>query len=178
MTKESNLNTNEIKLISDSIEEYFKELNIQETKLKQLKEINLKTRNQLNSLNQEIDLINEKILKNENEIKIKKTVNIKLEKEIKEVKDTMNTRDKNLRTNLETLGDVQFKSYLENKEETLKNMKKIYGLKILNKVFKVQKEKFLENVILAHTFKKEKINEYITFMNSYNEKCVNFIKKK
>ena len=178
MTKESNLNTNEIKLISDSIEEYFKELNIQETKLKQLKEINLKTGNQLNSLNQEIDLINEKILKNENEIKIKKTVNIKLEKEIKEVKDTMNTRDKNLRTNLETLGDVQFKSYLENKEETLKNMKKIYGLKILNKVFKVQKEKFLENVILDHTFKKEKINEYITFMNSYNEKCVNFIKKK
>jgi len=176
MTKESNLNTNEIKLISDSIEEYFKELNIQETKLKQLKEINLKTGNQLNSLNQEIDLINEKILKNENEIKIKKTVNIKLEKEIKEVKDTMNTRDKNLRTNLETLGDVQFKSYLENKEETLKNMKKIYGLKILNKVFKVQKEKFLENVILAHTFKKEKINEYITFMNSYNEKC-EFYKK-
>ena len=178
MTKESNLNTNEIKLISDSIEEYFKELNIQETKLKQLKEINLKTGNQLNSLNQEIDLINEKILKNENEIKIKKTENIKLEKEIKEVKDTMNTRDKNLRTNLETLGDVQFKSYLENNEETLKNMKKIYGLKILNKVFKVQKEKFLENVILDHTFKKEKINEYITFMNSYNEKCVNFIKKK
>ena len=88
----------------------------------------------------------------------------------------MNTRDKNLRTNLETLGDVQFKSYLENKEETLKNMKKIYGLKILNKVFKVQKEKFLENVILAHTFKKEKINEYITFMNSYNEKC-EFYKK-
>ena len=176
MTKESNLNTNEIKLISDSIEEYFKELNIQETKLKQLKEINLITGNQLNSLNQEIDLINEKILKNENEIKIKKTVNIKLEKEIKEVKDTMNTRDKNLRTNLETLGDVQFKSYLENKEETLKNMKKIYGLKILNKVFKVQKEKFLENVILAHTFKKEKINEYITFMNSYNEKC-EFYKK-
>ena len=176
MTKESNLNTNEIKLISDSIEEYFKELNIQETKLKQLKEINLKTGNQLNSLNQEIDLINEKILKNENEIKIKKTENIKLEKEIKEVKDTMNTRDKNLRTNLETLGDVQFKSYLENNEETLKNMKKIYGLKILNKVFKVQKEKFLENVILAHTFKKEKINEYITFMNSYNEKC-EFYKK-
>ena len=176
MTKESNLNTNEIKLISDSIEEYFKELNIQETKLKQLKEINLKTGNQLNSLNQEIDLINEKILKNENEIKIKKTVNIKLEKEIKEVKDTMNTRDKNLRTNLETLGDVQFKSYLENNEETLKNMKKIYGLKILNKVFKVQKEKFLENVILDHTFKKEKINEYITFMNSYNEKC-EFYKK-
>ena len=171
MTKESNLNLNEIKLVSDLIEEYFKELNIQETKLKQLKEINLKTENQLNSLNQEIDLINEKLLKNENEMKKRKTENMKLEKGIKEVKDTMNIRDKNLRTNLETLGDVQFKSYLENNEETLKNMKKIYGLKILNKVFKVQKEKFLENVILDHSFKKEKINEYIAFMNSYNEKC-------
>ena len=171
MTKESNLKMNELKLVSDLIEEYFKELNTQETKLKQLKEINFKIENQLNTLNQEIESINEKLLKNENEIKEKKTQNIKFEKEIKEVKDTMNIRDKNLRTNLETLGDVQFKSYLENNEETLKNMKKIYGLKILNKVFKVQKEKFLENVILDHTFKKEKINEYINFMNSYKEKC-------
>ena len=87
MTKESNLNLNEIKLVSDLIEEYFKELNIQETKLKQLKEINLKTENQLNSLNQEIDLINEKLLKNENEIKKRKTENMKLEKGIKEVKE-------------------------------------------------------------------------------------------
>ena len=171
MTKESNLKMNELKLVSDLIEEYFKELNTQETKLKQLKEINFKIENQLNTLNQEIESINDKLLKNENEIKEKKTQNIKFEKEIKEVKDTMNIRDKNLRTNLETLGDVQFKSYLENNEETLKNMKKIYGLKILNKVFKVQKEKFLENVILDHTFKKEKINEYINFMNSYKEKC-------
>ena len=42
----------------------------------------------------------------------------------------MKIRDKNLRVNLQTLGDVQFKSYLENNEETLKNMKKIYGTKI------------------------------------------------
>ena len=169
ITKKSNLNINELKSISDLIEEYFKELNIREKQLKELKEINSKIVNQLNSLNKDIDLINDKIINNENEIKEKTNENIKIEKEIKEVKETINIRDKNLRTNLETLGDVQFKSYLEANEETLKNMKKIYGKKILNKVFKVQKEKFLENVILDHTFKKAKINEY---------KNANFIKKK
>ena len=83
----------------------------------------------------------------------------------------MSIRDKNLRVNLQTLGDVQFKSYLENNEETLKNMKKIYGTKICDKVFKVQKEKFLENVILDHSYKKSKLNEYVSFINSYNDKC-------
>ena len=176
ITKKSNLNINELKSISDLIEEYFKELNIKEKQLKELKEINSKIVNQLNSLNKDIDLINDKIINNENEIKEKTNENIKLEKEIKEVKETINIRDKNLRTNLETLGDVQFKSYLETNEETLKNMEKIYGKKILNKVFKVQKEKFLENVILDHTFKKAKINEYIYFMGTYSEKC-EFYKK-
>ena len=176
ITKKSNLNINELKSISDLIEEYFKELNIREKQLKELKEINSKIVNQLNSLNKDIDLINDKIINNENEIKEKTNENIKIEKEIKEVKETINIRDKNLRTNLETLGDVQFKSYLEANEETLKNMKKIYGKKILNKVFKVQKEKFLENVILDHAFKKAKINEYIYFMGTYSEKC-EFYKK-
>ena len=176
ITKKSNLNINELKSISDLIEEYFKELNIREKQLKELKEINSKIVNQLNSLNKDIDLINDKIINNENEIKEKTNENIKIEKEIKEVKETINIRDKNLRTNLETLGDVQFKSYLETNEETLKNMKKIYGKKILNKVFKVQKEKFLENVILDHAFKKAKINEYIYFMGTYSEKC-EFYKK-
>ena len=176
ITKKSNLNINELKSISDLIEEYFKKLNIREKQLKELKEINSKIVNQLNSLNKDIDLINDKIINNENEIKEKTNENIKIEKEIKEVKETINIRDKNLRTNLETLGDVQFKSYLEANEETLKNMKKIYGKKILNKVFKVQKEKFLENVILDHAFKKAKINEYIYFMGTYSEKC-EFYKK-
>ena len=101
MTKESNLKMNELKLVSDLIEEYFKELNTQETKLKQLKEINFKIENQLNTLNQEIESINDKLLKNENEIKEKKTQNIKFEKEKKKIKNTMNIRDKNLKKNIE-----------------------------------------------------------------------------
>ena len=171
MTKDSNLDIDEMKSISNLIEEYFKELNIKEKKISQFKELSFNTNNQLNSINQDIDLINEKILNNENEIKEKKSENMNIENEIKEIKETINIRDKNLRVNLQTLGDVQFKSYLENNEENFKNMKKIYGVKILDKVFKVQKEKFLENVILDHTYKKNKLNEYISFINSYNDKC-------
>ena len=48
ITKKSNLNINELKSISDLIEEYFKELNIREKQLKELKEINSKIVNQLN----------------------------------------------------------------------------------------------------------------------------------
>ena len=171
MTKDSHLTIEELKEISNLIEEYFKELNIKEKKISKFKELSFNTGNQLNSINQDIDLINEKILNNENDIKEKKEENIKLKNEIKEVKETMSIRDKNLRVNLQTLGDVQFKSYLENNEETLKNMKKIYGTKICDKVFKVQKEKFLENVILDHSYKKSKLNEYVSFINSYNDKC-------
>ena len=40
-------------------------------------------------------------------------------------------------------------------------MKKIYGNKVLDKVFKAQKQKFLENVILDHSYKKNKVNEYL-----------------
>ena len=87
----------------------------------------------------------------------------------------MNQRDKNLLINLQNLGEIQFKNYLDSNKETLKNMKKIYGAKVLNKVFKVQKEKFLEKVILNHSNKKNEINNYIFFINSYNEK-VNLIK--
>ena len=176
MTKDSNLTMEELKKISDLIEEYFKELNLKEKKISKFKEFSFNTGNQLNSINQNIDLINEKILNNENEIKEKKEENIKLKNEIKDVNETMKIRDKNLRVNLQTLGDVQFKSYLENNEETLKNMKKIYGTKICDKVFKVQKEKFLENVILDHTYKKSQLNEYVSFINSYNDKC-EFYKK-
>ena len=176
MTKDSNLDIDEMKSISNLIEEYFKELNIKEKQISKFKELSFNTNNQLNSINQDIDLINEKILNNENEIKEKKSENMNIENVIKEIKETINIRDKNLRVNLQTLGDVQFKSYLENNEENFKNMKKIYGVKILDKVFKVQKEKFLENVILDHTYKKNKLNEYISFINSYNDKC-EFYKK-
>ena len=40
-------------------------------------------------------------------------------------------------------------------------MKKIYGNKALDKVFKAQKQKFMENVIIDHSYKKNKVNEYL-----------------
>ena len=39
-------------------------------------------------------------------------------------------------------------------------MKKIYGNKILDKVFKAQRQKLLENVVIDHSNKKNKVNEY------------------
>ena len=69
MTKDSNLTMEELKKISDLIEEYFKELNLKEKKISKFKELSFNTGNQLNSINQDIDLINEKILNNENDIK-------------------------------------------------------------------------------------------------------------
>ena len=76
MTKDSNLDIDEMKSISNLIEEYFKELNIKEKQISKFKELSFNTNNQLNSINQDIDLINEKILNNENEIKEKKIENV------------------------------------------------------------------------------------------------------
>jgi hypothetical protein len=63
-------------------------------------------------------------------------------------------------------------------------MKKIYGNKVLEKVFKLQKQKFLENVILDHSQKKNKVNEYVGLINSqiallffYNNKLINVVEE-
>ena len=64
--------------------------------------------------------------------------------------------------------------YLNANEEVLKSMKKIYGNKILSKVFKAQKEKFFENVMLDHTFKKNKINEFVALVNQYEKTISDF----
>ena len=176
MTRESKLSNEEIEDVMNLIEIFFKEMEKKNAQLKELQSKINKTNDQVTQLNTEIDLINEKIGNNEKTIKNLKNENLQLEKNIKNVKELISIRNKNLKTNLESLGDAQFQVYLDNNEEVLKNMKKIYGTKILNKVFKVQKEKFLENVIVDHSIKKSKVTEYISFITQYEDN-VNFYKK-
>ena len=175
ITLNNPLNSEENEKILNLIENYFEILNKKETNLNNLKSNNEKINNEINDLNNKINNINDKINNNENLINNLKNENNQIKNEIQNINLNMNQRDKNLLINLQNLGEIQFKNYLDSNKETLKNMKKIYGAKVLNKVFKVQKEKFLEKVILNHSNKKNEINNYIFFINSYNEK-VNLIK--
>ena len=175
ITLNNPLNSEENEKILNLIENYFEILNKKETNLNKLKSNNEKLNNEINDLNNKINNFNDKITNNENLINNLKNENNQIKNEILNINLNMNQRDKNLLINLQNLGEIQFKNYLDSNKETLKNMKKIYGAKVLNKVFKVQKEKFLEKVILNHSNKKNEINNYIFFINNYNEK-VNLIK--
>lgn len=175
ITLNNPLNSEENEKILNLIENYFEILNKKETNLNKLKSNNEKLNNEINELNNKINNFNDKITNNENLINNLKNENNQIKNEILNINLNMNQRDKNLLINLQNLGEIQFKNYLDSNKETLKNMKKIYGAKVLNKVFKVQKEKFLEKVILNHSNKKNEINNYIFFINNYNEK-VNLIK--
>jgi hypothetical protein len=75
-------------------------------------------------------------------------------------------RNMSLSSNLEKLGEIEFENYLKSNDEVLKNMKKIYGNKVLDKVFKLQKQKFMENIIQDHSMKKNKVNELVSLINS------------
>ena len=176
ITKNAKLSGDEANSILNLIGIFFKEMEKKNGKLKQIQTKRNKINEQIIRLNSEIDLLNEKIVNNEKEISNMVSENQKIESSIKNVKDLIGTRNKNLRTNLELLGEAQFQIYLDNNEEILKNMKKIYGTKILNKVFKVQKEKFLENVIIDHSYKKSKVTEYIFFITQYEDN-VKYYKK-
>lgn len=176
MTKNSKLSGDEVNSILNLIGIFFKEMEKKNGKLNQIQIKKSKISDQILRLNSEIDLLNEKIADNEKEISNIISENKKIESNIKNVKELIGTRNKNLRTNLELLGEAQFQIYLDNNEEILKNMKKIYGTKILNKVFKVQKEKFLENVIIDHSYKKSKVTEYIYFITQYEDN-VKYYKK-
>lgn len=176
MTKNSKLSEDEINSILNLIGIFFQEMEKKNERLKQIQIKQNKTTDQILRLNSEIDLLNEKIVNNEKESSNMSLENKKIVSNIKNIKDLIGTRNKNLRTNLELLGEAQFQVYLDNNEEILKNMKKIYGTKILNKVFKVQKEKFLENVIIDHSYKKSKVTEYIYFITQYEDN-VKYYKK-
>lgn len=88
--------------------------------------------------------------------------------------EKIQSRNRNLTFNLEQMGESEFEKYLKSNDNVLKNMKKVYGNKILDKVFKVQKQKFLENVIMDHSYKKGKVNEFITLITQVESTIENY----
>ena len=169
MTRNTKLSEEDTTSMLNLIELYFKELTAKNAKIHSLQGKKVKTQERIAILNGEIDHLNEKIKCNQLEMRKLNEDNSNIETQRKNIKQTITARNDNLKSNLQSLGDAQFQLYLDTNREVLKNMKKIYGLKILNKVSKVQKEKFLENVIIDHTRKKENFNEYISFITKYED---------
>ncbi len=84
--------------------------------------------------------------------------------------EKIQSRNRNLTQNLEQMGEIEFGKYLKSNDMVLTNMKKIYGNKVIDKVFKVQKQKILENIILDHSYKKTKINEFLNEINKLEQR--------
>lgn len=149
------------------ITDYFDSHIIRDRKSKELLYSQKKVDDRKNILNHDIDKLNEAISSNSKMIANLQQENSQIAKDIITLTETINIKNKNLKSNLEALGEDQFNIYLESNDTVLKNMKKIYGNKILNKVFKVQKYKFLETIIVEHSIKKAIVNESIEFIVQY-----------
>ena len=134
-----------------------------------------------NNLREHQDTINsivDQIQDTTNEIELKKMRFKEVSQNLRTLQQRIESRNRTLKFNLENLSENNFMEYLNANEEVLKSMKRIYGNKILSKVFKVQKEKFFENVMLDHSFKKVKINEFVKLINQYEKTIADFENRK
>jgi hypothetical protein len=147
------------------IEIYFKELSNREKLLQNSLSIKNRTLEDLEILSSEINSLEQTFAICEREVMTKKGAISDLVIKEKVLHEKIEIRNMNLSSNLEKLGELEFENYIKNNENVLKNMKKIYGNKVLDKVFREQKKKFLENVILDHSCKKNKINEHVSLIN-------------
>ena len=155
------------------IEIYFKEITNREIILQNYFAKKKKNEENAENVLKEIEKIEENLTSCECEINSKKThINELIQKE-KIFLEKIEKRNINLTKNLEQLGEEEFDKYLKSNDQLLKNMKKMYGNKVLDKVFKVQKQKFLETVIMDHSHKKGKVNEFISSI-SQSESILDF----
>jgi hypothetical protein len=155
------------------IEIYFREIINREVIIQNYFMKKRKNEEILENLQKEIEKIEENLAICENEINSKKSQISELIQKEKTFFEKVETRNRNLSNNLEQLGEEEFEKYLKANDQLLKNMKKMYGNKVLDKVFKVQKQKFLENVIMDHSHKKGKVNEFIILI-SQSESILDF----
>ena len=146
---------------------YFKELLNREKILQASINKKRKCEENIENLAKEIEKLEDNLCQCENEINSKKGAIGEIITKEKIFGERIEMRNRNLTQNLEQLGEVEFEKYLKSNDQVLKNMKKVYGNKILDKVFKVQKQKFLETVIMDHSYKKGKVNEYIQFITRF-----------
>jgi hypothetical protein len=150
------------------IEIYFKELISREKILQNEMTKKKRIEDLMETLSKEIDKLEENIILIEKDIASKKKQLSDYIVREKYLREKIETRNRNLTFNLEQLGELEFEKYLKSNDNVLKNMKKVYGNKVLDKVFKVQKQKFLENVIMDHSYKKNKVNDYVILMSKIN----------
>lgn len=154
------------------IEIYFKEMANREKNIQAIYVKKKKTEENNEIILKNLEKLEESIILTETDIVNKKpTVNNFIIKE-KILIEKIQSRNRNLTNNLEQLGEIEFGTYLKSNDMVLNNMKKIYGNKVLDKVFKVQKQKILESVILDHSYKKSKINEILGDINKVELKLV------
>lgn len=147
------------------VEIYFKDLINREKHIQSLYFKKKKTDENNEMLIKSLEKLEENITLTETEIANKKpTVNNLTIKE-KILFEKIQSRSRNLTSNLEQLREIEFGKYLKSNDMVLSNMKRIYGNKVLDKVFKVQKQKILESIILDHSYKKSKINEFLNVIN-------------
>lgn len=172
---ESDEMTDEEKIKNKNLVEiYFKDLINREKHIQSLYIKKKKTDENNEVLIKSLEKLEENITLTETEIANKKpTVNNLTIKE-KILFEKIQSRSRNLTTNLEQLGEIEFSKYLKSNDMVLSNMKRIYGNKILDKVFKVQKQKILENIILDHSYKKSKINEFLNEINRLERRINSF----
>lgn len=170
------INTNMSNLSEEDKKSFIKLLNVflnqlssktKTSKILQVKGDKISTK--MGVLQGKIDIINKKNNEYEMENKLYKDENLILNKKIQNIKGMLIIRNKTLKSQFEKISQEQFTSYLQANQITLKNMGKIYGNKIVNKVNKVQKEKLYENIIQSHTEKKGKINKYISFISTFED---------
>jgi len=123
----------------------------------------------IEKLNAEVQTINESLGNLDGELfKIKPSLNDLTNTE-NLLLSKIENRSNNLNKNMEKLTEIEFENYFKNNEVVLKKMKNIYGAKILEKVNKTQKFKFMENIIADHTFKKNKVNEFVKIIAKFEE---------
>ena len=152
------------------IEIYFNEMIEREKIIQSLYVKKKKTDENIELIVKNLEKIEENLILFEREISNKKnTVNNLIIKE-KILVEKNHAKNRNLSSNLQKLGESEFGKYLKSNDLVLNNLKKIYGNKVLDKVFKVQNQKILENIILDHTYKKSKVNEYLTEISKLRQK--------
>lgn len=132
------------------------ELNSNEEEIKKLSDEKNKIEKEIENLNQEIKNLNdEKKMNNE---KIKKT------------NSNIAIRNQNLKNSFEKISKEEYNEFLKENQDTLNNIKKIYGTKIVNKVNKEKKEEFYQDKVKEHMKIRESINKCLNFIKNYESK--------
>lgn len=175
LSREKNFLTKEDLLkYEGTIDIYFRDLVERERTCQLILLQRTKIENNLNNYQTQINNNIDQVQEVEKQIKLKNMRLSEINKNLKTLQEKIQARNRTLKFNLENLSETNYMDYLNANGEVLNKMKKIYGNKILSKVFQSQKEKFYENVMLDHLFKKSKINEFTIQLKMYEKTLSDF----